>query len=190
MIKRLLAALGLLALAGCSLSPPDSRDSVVMIDDKCSGFMVADKLVATAAHCLELGEKTAITTRDGRKFQGITIHSDASTDTALVYLDKSPKLAYTPLACGYEPRVGDRITVIGHPAFVFPWFVSKGFVAGDGQLPNFPHHFIWLDASIVGGNSGGPVFVNGYVVGITSVALSTTHGGAVHIKHLCKVLNG
>lgn len=58
------------------------------------------------------------------------------------------------------PAVGDRVIVTGHPQGVFPAIITEGFVSG------WMNGYLMISAGAYGGNSGGPVWHDGKVVGL------------------------
>ncbi len=142
----------------------------------CSGALVAEDVVLTAAHCIDddwpvLGLELAGALVDVR---GTRAHPSWSTerpgehDLALVYLSAPSELAPLDLA-SQEPQFGDLVTtygfgqvddgvepglrsVQGEVSNVFPWFVA---VEGFGGRPCH-------------GDSGGPVVSEGLVLAVTS----------------------
>lgn len=58
------------------------------------------------------------------------------------------------------PAVGSRIIVTGHPQGVFPAIITEGFVSG------WMNGYLMVSAGVYGGNSGGPVWYDGKVVGL------------------------
>lgn len=199
MIKPFMAAVGLVIasliasfVAVDIATSRDMRDTVVKVDENCSGVFVSRNIVATAGHCTSLNAAHTITLRDGRSFKGMTILDDDSQDVALIFVDTKDKIEYAPLYCDYSAQIGDRVTIIGHPAMVFQWFVSHGYVGGFGKTSDGVIEYIWTTAPIAPGNSGGPVFYNGSVIGLVSIGITKNFSinGIAHIKHLCKVING
>ena len=58
------------------------------------------------------------------------------------------------------PAVGERVVVTGHPQGVFPSIITEGFVSG------WMNGYLMISAGAFGGNSGGPVWHDGKVIGL------------------------
>jgi S1-C subfamily serine protease len=58
------------------------------------------------------------------------------------------------------PAVGEKIFISGHPDGVPLAIVTEGYVSG------WAEGYLWASAPIFGGNSGGPVFYDGKVIGL------------------------
>jgi len=68
-----------------------------------------------------------------------------------------------------ELQIGEYINIIGFPLGVDPQSVTRGIVRDNKYQMAFSMESIFTDASIYGGNSGGPMLTNsGHVVGILS----------------------
>jgi len=65
-----------------------------------------------------------------------------------------------PIA-SFVPLVGSRVVAIGYPLGVFPVTITEGFVSGWDSQGYLQH-----SAPIAPGNSGGPLFYNGKVIGL------------------------
>lgn len=196
-MKRFMYGLALaLGLAGCSvLEPVDSRDAVVRIEMAggiCTGFYVRKDTIVTAGHCVNKDEKVKVWHRDGTVRDATAVRDDDDQDVAVIVLDKTEQTQYIPLLCDANPRVGDYVRVIGHPRDVFKWFVSFGRIGGQGKLEGGPLanvSFLWFDASVAPGNSGGPLLNSqGYAIGVISITMGGLFSGATPIQNACKLV--
>ena len=127
-----------------------------------AGVYIGNGLVITAGHVASHAEKEVPMSVNGIKARAVWIVFDDENDVALLKLDSEPKDAVAAdLACGTpDAVVGDDIEVIGHPLGL-TFFHSWGRIGRnlrDGKLQ--------ADVTIAPGNSGGPAFHNGKVVGI------------------------
>jgi hypothetical protein len=101
-----------------------------------------------------------IRTFDGRTCEltplklGVADHRDTATAQASCYAGRIAKVATS------SPVRGSKVFVVGHPASLELPIVTEGYVAGDKD------GYVYLSAPVYGGNSGGPVFYRGEVVGI------------------------
>lgn len=150
-------------------------DPVVLIqvgDGTCAGVIVDDAgNVATAYHCVALGLRPAITTRDGALTHGRVTRVSVADDLALIAADD---LAGRPaLPVGDPPAVGETVWAVGHP---YGGAVGGGFFAGTlrwavmaGEVSAVGERAIQLAMPLQPGNSGGPIIDgDGRVVGIVS----------------------
>ncbi|MEO0601661.1 MAG: serine protease [Myxococcota bacterium] len=170
----LVALVGLSALANPSGPAPQAlRAAVVVVrqgGSACAGVVLSDGRVATAYHCVAAGFRARLERLDGALVTARVQATDPGHDLAVL-------TAATPLSGGLSlgtaPRVGEAITVIGHPfggnppggflAGTLRWSVSTGRVAAVGDRS------LQVDATVAPGNSGGPVIDDdGRVVGIVS----------------------
>ena len=197
-MKRFLYGLALaIGLAGCTaFEQSDPREAVVRIEmagGVCTGFYINHGgMIATAGHCVTKGDKVKVYHKDGSVRDATVVADDDSQDVALIVLDIAERVKYIPLRCDADLRVGDYVKVIGHPRDIFKWFVSFGHVSGSGKVEGAPDpniEYIWLQAPILPGNSGGPVINSwGEAVGVISIGMASVFNGAVHIKHICKLV--
>jgi V8-like Glu-specific endopeptidase len=139
----------------------------------CSGFLVADNIIATAGHCVQDADfcKDARFVFDfsidskGRDPHAVKIddtygckkvlHEEVDgngADFALVELDR-PVIGRTPVRfSSAAPKVGDSIVVIGHPVGL------PAKIAGGAKVRrNTPGYFV-ANLDTYGGNSGSAVF--------------------------------
>lgn len=152
----------------------------------CSGFLVADDVIATAGHCLDESDfansafvfdwvmDDAVTPRtvvdESQVYFGVELIAHAldgdGLDFAVVRLDR-PVTVASPLPMRRSGALasGEAIGVIGHPSGL-PKKIAFGAatVAGDVSSPIF----FSANLDTYGGNSGSPVFnaVTGEVEGI------------------------
>jgi S1-C subfamily serine protease len=101
-----------------------------------------------------------ITTEDGRSCElkplklGSSDEHDVATAVAMCDAGRVAKIATS------SPIKGEKVTVLGHPHGVDVTMITEGYVAG------YDHGYLLSSAPVAGGNSGGPMFYNGEVVGI------------------------
>ncbi len=121
---------------------------------------------------------------------------DASSfrhDLALIRIRERLPCTVTPLA-KVSPHFGDKVWVIGNPLGVFYYTVTSGVVSHPRRLHN-GNYFLQVDAGIIFGNSGGPVFDRfGRLIGIVDAVFfvrGPTHLGiAVPIYTIRSFLHG
>lgn len=123
------------------------------------------------------------------------IYIDPVIDLAILQIDTAniPENALNAeLDCNSDPRTGHPIGAYGHPRGL-SYTATRGIVSGSTYLQD--DEWLQVDASINGGNSGGPLIslISGLVVGINSASINddATEGlnFSLPIKHVCTVVN-
>ena len=158
--------------------------AIEMNDSVGSGVIIsADGLVLTAGHVsIEPNREVTVRFPDGHRVKGRSLGVNHELDCGMVRIsvpppspDKDssdaavtgslPAWPFTPIAAE-APKPGDWVVVLGQP---------NGFVEGRdppvrlGRVLSIDESTINTDATLVGGDSGGPLFnLRGEVVGIHS----------------------
>jgi len=172
------------ALASFSANTYDARplndlrfDSVVAVYEggggMGSGFFVKPDVVLTNWHVVKDKQFVELKTYDGQETFGKVLGKDVRLDLALVRVQSRGK----PIRFRTETRInlGATVEAIGHPRRLL-FSITRGVVsavrkhhsislpkgAGDEVL------YIQTDAPISPGNSGGPLFMGDYVIGINT----------------------
>ncbi|MCA8986155.1 MAG: trypsin-like peptidase domain-containing protein [Planctomycetaceae bacterium] len=130
--------------------------------------------VLTAAHVVgELGKSVIIIFNDGRRHRATVVGIDARSDAAIVRLNGRGPYDFVPMAEDYFVNTGDWVIAIGHPN---GYEVSRLPVVRVGRVVDTAKRTLQTDCSLVGGDSGGPLFdMHGRVVGIHSrIGVSNT----------------
>lgn len=165
-----------------------------------SGVIIsAEGHVVTNCHVTEDGDYFRCYLFDGSRVDGKRIGQDPMTDLAVIQLDLSqrPKgaapLVVTPFGDSDKLLAGDPVFALGSPGFLSQ-SVTRGVVSNPSMV--LPQQTIgrmtlrgedvgtlvrWVlhDASIFGGNSGGPlVNERGEIVGINEIGVVSL-GGAI-----------
>lgn len=150
----------------------DSRyDSILIVrNDKGmgTGFYVTPDLVLTAYHVVQGSSLVEMTYYDGTKTYGRVVDHDVRLDLALI----RPQQAGKPLSIHSGPlRLGETVEAIGHPKG-YEFTITRGVISamrkqksaniGSSSLVEF----VQTDTPISQGNSGGPLFLNGAVIGV------------------------
>lgn len=143
----------------------DAQGSGVIIDNK-AGYIL------TAAHVIGLAQKNAtIILHDGRTLKGRTMGLNRGLDAGLVKLIENDeieisKLPAVPMGDISKLEPGEWVLATGHP---------NGYQAGRapvvrlGRVVSRKKHLLQTDCTLIGGDSGGPLFnMKGEVVGIHS----------------------
>lgn len=123
---------------------------------------------------------------------------DRLTDVAVLEIDKGaiPADAVTAdLECIQPPRVGNPVAIFGHPGEL-SYTATRGIISSVSWV--FPTEIIQSDATINGGNSGGPLIdlSTGKIVGIAAASYRDTdddHSTAVSfsepVRPICQILD-
>ncbi|MCU0706329.1 MAG: S1C family serine protease [Fimbriiglobus sp.] len=151
-----------------------------------SGVIVsADGLVLTAAHVIgRPREAVAFVLADGRTVKGITLGLNSQNDSGMAKITDPPpkdfpgakdgKWPFSEIGTSAELKKGQWIVSMGHPGGPKrdrPPPVRTGrFLSYDkASAPFRRNDLLCTDATLVGGDSGGPLFdLDGKVVGIHS----------------------
>ncbi len=154
-----------------------------------SGFIIsADGYIVTNNHVIapqgrgEVQEIT-VTLHDGTELPARLVGNDASSDLAVLKVERREPFPFVQFGDSSQARVGDWVIAIGNP-FALGGTVTSGIVSavyrntGSGGAYD---RYIQTDASINRGNSGGPLFdMQGNVIGINNAIFSPS-GGSVGI---------
>ncbi len=150
---------------------PKAREATVCIDigdGSGSGVIISsDGLVLTAAHVATgVGKDVTVILEDGRKLKAETLGLVASTDAAMVkILDKGP-FPFVEIDRENSTSLGDWVFSLGHSG---GFDKERGSVVRLGRLVRVANSTIQTDCSLIGGDSGGPLFdLNGRLIGIHS----------------------
>ncbi|MCW1886257.1 S1C family serine protease [Luteolibacter flavescens] len=133
-----------------------------------SGVIVtADGLILTAAHVIEGAEAVTVVFPDGKQVKGKVLGANLSKDIGMVQMEDKGPWPFMERGESGPLEAGDWVIAMGHstgfdPARTPP--VRFGSVVSDG-----PGNFLTTDCTLIGGDSGGPLFdLDGKVVGINS----------------------
>lgn len=188
----------------------------------CTGFYVSETEIMTAAHCVAryievmtpfgpeemmtkdspIGDFKKIVTYKTYLDDGamktyslyyVTKYNDV-TDIAILKIlsnqKKDPNQVI--LSFGKNPKQGDHVSVVGHPAGLM-WTLTEGIVSygyrnlsmEDGMFPTTQ-----VSAGIYFGNSGGPLFDDqGNVIGVVSRIVVPHLGLCSHVTAMKQIFN-
>ncbi len=138
-----------------------------------SGFKISsDGYLLTNFHVVANSkDDITILTKDNKEYKATLIRQSENLDLALLKVDANFDSHFTlPAAKSY--KTGDDIFIIGTPKTIeLGQTLSKGIISGDRE--NEGVKLIQTDASVNGGNSGGPMIdKNGKLIGVVNAKLS------------------
>lgn len=136
-----------------------------------SGVIVSeDGYVLTAAHVSGSAKRSVeIYLADGRKVKGETLGASrlpGGTDSGLIKITDEGKWPFAEMGKSAELKKGQWCICVGHPGGYNP---KRSPPVRLGRVLNATSTVIRTDCTLVGGDSGGPLFdMNGLVIGIHS----------------------
>jgi S1-C subfamily serine protease len=140
---------------------------------KAEGYIITNNHVAGNAN------KITVTLYNGSKYDGTLVGADANTDVAVIKI-AATNLVSANFVSEDTQKVGDFVLAVGSP-FGVQQTITSGIISGmDRSVPMSANtlpfvDLIQTDAAINPGNSGGPlVNINGEVIGMNSLGLSTS----------------
>jgi serine protease Do len=126
-----------------------------------------DGLILTAAHVIEGAENVQVVFPDGKQVNGKVLGANLSKDIGVVKIVEEGPWPYIERGESKPLQAGDWVIAMGHSAGFDAARtppVRFGRVVSDG-----PGNFLTTDCTLIGGDSGGPLFdLEGKVVGINS----------------------
>jgi Do/DeqQ family serine protease len=166
--------------------PPDAQQREREFRSAGSGVIVdADGgFIVTNAHVVQNASEITVTLVDDIELQAEVVGADERSDVAVLKVTNGKLPAEIALADSSKLQVGDFVIAIGNP-FGLQHTVTSGIVSALGRSGinrDALEDFIQTDAAINPGNSGGAlVSLDGELVGINSVILSSQGGGNIGI---------
>ena len=160
-----------------------------------SGFYVNDDVVLTNYHVVEDSSFVEMTLKDGTETFGKIIAKDVRLDLALIRTQHRG----TPVKFnhGNDIEIGATTFAIGHPRGL-EFSVTRGIVSAIRSHKNVIFnqgknvYFIQTDTPLNSGNSGGPLFLDGQVIGVNDFVISKKIAEglnfAIHVKEVLKFL--
>lgn len=150
---------------------PQARAATVCIDlgeGSGSGVIVsADGLVLTAAH-VSTGVKKKLTVilEDGTKLKAESLGLHSEVDAAMIRITEPGTWPFVELDRKQSTRLGDWVFSLGHSG---GFNKERGSVVRLGRLVKIVSSTFQSDCTLIGGDSGGPLFdLNGKLIGIHS----------------------
>ncbi len=171
----------------------------------CSGFFITPTgYLVTAAHCVMSDVFNNTTKRYdpftefhvsvsavngvygvNKVLPGRLVGYDPVSDIALLKVDGLTSQQFLSWGKSRQTPIGSRVYVLGNPAGVDEDSFASGIIRDNkynGEFPLFYIESILTDATIIGGNSGGPLLNSiGQVIGLSNYGIGTTNqlGGGV-----------
>lgn len=136
-----------------------SAGSGVIIDE--------DGLVLTAGHVSgKPGRVCQLILADGTKVKGKTLGQNTGVDSGMIRITDKGKYPYVKMGDSDLVKKNDWVLSIGHPG---GYKETRKTVVRVGRVGKLTGRTIETDCTLVGGDSGGPLFdMQGYVIGIHS----------------------
>jgi hypothetical protein len=132
-----------------------------------SGVLVKDGFVLTAGHVSgKPGRTVTLRMPDGKKLKGKTLGHNQGIDSGLIKVEGADKLPAIEMGKASELKKGQWVVSIGHPG---GFRDNRTPVVRLGRVQEVKADVILTDCTLVGGDSGGPLFdLDGKVIGIHS----------------------
>jgi len=133
-----------------------------------SGVIVTkDGIVLTAGHVSGVADrKCKVVLSDGRILNGKTLGANHGIDSGMIQITDKGEFPFSEMANSAELKDGQWCMAIGHPG---GWQKGRAPVVRLGRIQTSSKTSIQTDCTLVGGDSGGPLFdMHGKVIGIHS----------------------
>lgn len=133
-----------------------------------SGVIVSrDGYVLTAGHVSgPAGQQCTLILEGGRRVRGITLGRDSSIDSGMIKITDPGEYPAAEMGISVALIPGQWVIALGHPGGYRP---GRPAVLRLGRVLDAQERLIVTDNTLVGGDSGGPLFdLEGKVVGIHS----------------------
>jgi serine protease Do len=133
-----------------------------------SGVIVsADGMVLTAGHVVgEANVDVGVILPDGRVVKGKTLGANRTIDSGMLKITEPGKYPFVELGASKDLSVGEWVLAIGHPG---GYKVGRSPVVRVGRIGRANDQAIQTDCTLVGGDSGGPLFdMHARLIGIHS----------------------
>lgn len=155
------------------LTPVSKKTGAAVEHFLCSGgFITPNGDIITAKHCTPMGAELVVQTYDGHEYQSEVRRRSRQHDLAILHIARFNNPYF--VAPSTVPYVGESIAILGTPLGI-PWVFAEGHIA------KLAGDWIFVDMSVLPGNSGGVVFDgDGNAVGIATMVC--TYGfGVTHL---------
>lgn len=145
-----------------------------------NGYILSNEHVTGAKY-----SNCYVTLENGRSYSANVVWSDSNLDLSICKINVK-NLPYAKLGDSSNIRVGEAVYAIGNPiGYEFQRTVTAGIISAldrtvridENEASTYMEDLIQTDATINPGNSGGPLInLDGNVIGITSVKITTAEG--------------
>ena len=145
-----------------------------------NGYILSNEHVTGAKY-----SNCYVTLENGRSYSANVVWSDSNLDLSICKINVK-NLPYAKLGDSSNIRVGEVVYAIGNPiGYEFQRTVTAGIISAldrtvridENETSTYMEDLIQTDATINPGNSGGPLInLDGNVIGITSVKITTAEG--------------
>ncbi len=133
-----------------------------------SGVIITkDGIILTAGHVsAKPNQEVKIVMPDGRTLKGKTLGANHIIDSGMIKITQKGEYPFCEMAVSADLKVGQWCMAIGHPGGVKE---GRNPVVRLGRIQKVSKDGITTDCTLVGGDSGGPLFdMHGKVIGIHS----------------------
>jgi serine protease Do len=132
-----------------------------------SGVIIKDKYVLTAGHVSgQPGRECTLILPDGTRLKGKTLGQNVRADSGLIEITEGDKYPSVEMGDSAKVEKGQWVLALGHPGGYKP---GRPPVVRLGRVLRSGSAMLRTDCTLVGGDSGGPLFdMDGKVVGIHS----------------------
>lgn len=145
-----------------------------------SGIVVSsDGYILTNTHVIDGGKRATVQLSNGDTCEAKLVAADSQTDIAILKIEKTGLTAAT-FATSSDVHTGDTVCAIGNPLSPdYSLTMTSGIISATDREVSYNGTVMTLlqtDASINGGNSGGPLFNDrGQVIGITNMKIVSSY---------------
>ena len=163
-----------------------AQPAVVCVTNKAaagtgSGVIISKEgLILTAAHVTQAtGKELDIIFPDGRHVKGTSLGSNCGSDAGLAKIDEPGDYPFVEMGDSNLLKLGDWCVALGHPG---GFKLERKPPVRLGRIwQRDPEGGIFSDCTLIGGDSGGPLFdLDGKVIGIHS----SINAAAEHNRHV------
>jgi len=133
-----------------------------------SGVIVnKEGMVLTAGHVSGAPNRDCqLIMPDGKTLKGKTLGANKGIDSGMIQITEPGDYSFVEMGASADLKRGDWCMAIGHPG---GYFKGRAPVVRLGRLLDVQKTLLRSDCTLVGGDSGGPLFdMNGKVIGIHS----------------------
>jgi serine protease Do len=132
-----------------------------------SGVIIRDKYVLTAGHVSgKPGRDCTLILPDGKSIKGKTLGQNVGMDSGLIEITEEGKWPSVETGDSAKMQKGQWVLALGHPG---GYRTGRAPVVRLGRVLIVGNSTLRTDCTLVGGDSGGPLFdMDGKVVGIHS----------------------